>query len=95
MSGRARVATRTSAGLVLLALLMACGGSSSDGPSTPTPTPTPTPPPGGAFDYNGITHVSWWHDQYGYTGATASRSALAATANTEASGSKGAPATSP
>ena len=77
MSARARAATRASAGLALLALLMACGGSSSDGPSTPTPTPTP--PPIGAFDYNGITHVSWWHDQYGYTGATASRSALAAT----------------
>jgi len=77
VSGRARVATRVDAALALLALLMACGGSSSDGPSTPDPTPTP--PPGGAFDYNGITHVSWWHDQYGYGEATASRSALAAT----------------
>jgi hypothetical protein len=63
------------AGVFPLALLMACGGSSSEGPSTPTPTPTP----GGTFDYNGITHVSWWHDQYGYSEATASRNALAAT----------------
>jgi hypothetical protein len=58
---------------------MACGGSSSDGPSTPTATPTP--PPGGAFDYNGITHVSWWHDQYGDAEAMNSRNALAATGN--------------
>jgi hypothetical protein len=65
------------AGLVVL--LMACGGSS--GPTDPDPGPTPTPPPpsGGAFDYNGITHVSWWHDQYGSAEGSASRQALAAT----------------
>jgi hypothetical protein len=53
---------------------MACGGSSS-GPSTPTPTP----PSGGVFEYNGITHVSWWHDEYGRPEARSSRGALAAT----------------
>lgn len=55
---------------------MACGGSSS-GPSTPTPTSAP--PSGGAFEYNGITHVSWWHDQYGRPAGSSSRDALAGT----------------
>ena len=44
------------------------------------PTPTATPPPGGAgFTYNGVTHVSWWHDEYGTPAASDSRRALAAT----------------
>jgi hypothetical protein len=39
-----------------------------------------TPRPGGAgFTYNGISHVSWWHDEYGYPAASDSRRALAAT----------------
>ncbi len=74
MSARVRHTT----GAALLVLLMACGGSSS-GPTDQEPAPGPTPPAGGAFDYNGITHVSWWHDQYGDAEATASRKALAAT----------------
>ncbi len=58
-----------------LALLVACGGGG--GPSQPTPTATP--PPGGTFEYAGITHVSWWHDEYSSPAATTSRSALEAT----------------
>jgi len=63
-------------GLGLAGALMACGGSSS-GPSDPSPIPAPTAPAGGAFDYNGVTHVSWWHDAYSQSGATAARGALA------------------
>lgn len=33
----------------------------------------------GGFEYYGITHVSWWFDEYGYPGATSSRDELAAT----------------
>ena len=33
----------------------------------------------GGFEYHGITHVSWWFDEYGYAGATASRQDMAAT----------------
>ena len=61
--------------LPVLALLSACGGGS---PSSPPPAVTP--PPGGAgFTYNGVTHVSWWHDEYGYAAASSSRRALAET----------------
>jgi len=68
--------------LVAIALLVSCGGDSS--PSAPAATPTPpltapTTDPGGAFEYDGLTHVSWWHDQYGSTDATVSRQALADT----------------
>jgi hypothetical protein len=63
------------AAIALLALLAACGG----GGSPSTPTPTATPPPGGAFAYDGITHVSWWHDEYGYASGTDARRALAGT----------------
>jgi len=72
MSGGARVAAAA-----LVASLAACGGSSS-GPS-PTPSPSTTASPAGHFDYNGITHVSWWHDEYGYAAGTESRRALAGT----------------
>ena len=32
----------------------------------------------GGFDFYGITHVSWWFDEYGSAAATASRDDLAA-----------------
>jgi hypothetical protein len=54
--------------------LVACGSSSS----APTPVPSATPPATAVFDYNGITHVSWWHDEYGYPAGSDSRRALAA-----------------
>jgi hypothetical protein len=58
-------------------MLSGCGGG---GGSPSSPAPTVTPPPGGAgFTYNGITHVSWWHDEYGSPAASDSRRALAAT----------------
>jgi hypothetical protein len=66
---------RAAAAAGALALLAACGGGESPAP----PAPTTTPPPGGTFEYGGITHVSWWHDEYGNPAATTSRSALAAT----------------
>jgi hypothetical protein len=65
----------------LLALVVVCGacGGSSSNPSGPSPAPTPPPPAAGAFEYNGLTHVSWWYDEYASAEASASRSALAAT----------------
>ena len=45
----------------------------------PDRTPEPVAPAGGGFDYSGVTHVSWWHDEYGYPVASDSRRALAAT----------------
>lgn len=69
---------KASSGMAVIAFaaaLVACGGSSgSSGPST-----TATPSPSARFDYNGLTHVSWWHDEYLYSDATAARRALAAT----------------
>jgi hypothetical protein len=53
---------------------LACGSSSA-----PSPVPSATPPATVVFEYNGITHVSWWHDEYGYASGTESRRALAAT----------------
>ena len=59
--------------IALAGVLAACGGSSA-------PSPVTSPSPSSArFDYNGLTHVSWWHDEYLYSGATVSRRALAAT----------------
>jgi len=60
----------------LISLLAGCGGG---GGSPSTPTPTATPPPSARFEYNGMTHVSWWHDEYGTPAASDSRRALAAT----------------
>jgi hypothetical protein len=59
----------------LVGLLAACGGSSGG----PSPAPTPTPPAGRVFEYNGVTHVSWWHDEYGYPAGGDARRTLAAT----------------
>lgn len=53
--------------------LSACGGGG--GPTAPA-SPTPE---AARFDYQGATHVSWWHDEYGDPGASDSRRALAAT----------------
>jgi len=63
-------------------VLAACGSESPPGAPTPSPTPpitAPTPGPAGAFEYDGLTHVSWWHDQYGSAEGSVSRQALAAT----------------
>jgi hypothetical protein len=35
--------------------------------------------PSGAFDYRGLDHVSWWHDEYASAMGTTSRQALAGT----------------
>ena len=60
--------------LAAFGLLVAqCGGSS---PGSPTPSPSPS---AGRFAYNGLTHVSWWHDEYQYPGAGTARQELAAT----------------
>jgi hypothetical protein len=59
--------------LALLTISAACGGGGS--PSAP-PSPTPSPL---RFEYGGMHHVSWWHDEYGYPAASDSRRALAAT----------------
>lgn len=53
--------------------LLACGLSAACGsPDAPSPTPGPQ----GRFAVNGITHVSWWHDEYETADAAASRRAL-------------------
>jgi hypothetical protein len=65
----------TPATFVGLALLLAqCGGSSPG-----SPTPSPSSAPDGRFAYNGLTHVSWWHDEYQYAEASTARQELAAT----------------
>jgi hypothetical protein len=46
---------------------------------TAGPTPAPSPTQGSGFDYAGLTHVSWWHDQYLGPEAMFSREALAST----------------
>jgi hypothetical protein len=65
---------RLSLGLAVATCLGGCGDGSS-----PTAPASPTPPPAARFDLNGVTHVSWWHDEYGYPAASDSRRALAAT----------------
>ena len=55
----------------LAGALAACGSSDA-------PAPSPSPPPG-RFAYNGIDHVSFWHDEYQYPEATTSRRELADT----------------
>jgi len=59
-----------------VALLAGCGGPST--PATPTPTPTPLPPLG-AFQYQGITHVSWQPGEYQTGAGTTAQEELAGT----------------
>jgi hypothetical protein len=63
--------TAARAALVALPLvaLLACGGDSM--PMAPDKST--------AFAYNGLTHVSWWHDQYLGSDASDARAGLAAT----------------
>lgn len=63
---------RRTASAALLALVAAACGGGGD-PVRPRPSGP------AAFDFHGITHVSWWHDEYGSAEATVSRSALAGT----------------
>lgn len=65
---------RQIAGTLALAAL-GCGSAPS-GPASPTPIPGPRVGPSG-FEYNGVTHVSWWHDEYLGSEASISRDALA------------------
>jgi hypothetical protein len=46
--------------------------------ATQTAVPMPAPAQTG-FEYNGICHVSWWYDEYGYPAAYNSRSAMVST----------------
>jgi hypothetical protein len=62
---------------VLCVLSVGCGGGGSA--SSPTPEPGPTPSLSGVFEYEGITHVSWWFDEYQGASGTNSRQALNAT----------------
>jgi hypothetical protein len=57
--------------LVLVLLLLAC--------ASPDPDPPPDPASRSGFAYRGVTHVSWWHDEYGYDEAPASRAQIAST----------------
>ena len=45
----------------------------------PQPSAGPSSPAGSGFDYRAIDHVSWWHDGYLQSDATAARAGLAAT----------------
>jgi hypothetical protein len=67
--------TARGAAVALASLLAACGGSAPDSPTPPTPSPSSP----GRFVYNGLTHVSWWHDEYQYGDAATARQELAAT----------------
>ena len=50
-----------------LLLLVACGSPESD------------PVPRSGFAYRGVTHVSWWHDEYAYSDGAVSRAQIAST----------------
>ncbi len=58
------------AAVLLCSALLACG--SPGGPSLVPSAPMP-------FPLSGLTHVSWWHDEYQTADASASRRELAAT----------------
>jgi hypothetical protein len=62
--------------LALGLLAVHCGGSGPGSPTSPSPTPPSAP---ARFAYNGLTHVSWWHDQYQYGEAAVARQELAGT----------------
>jgi serralysin len=59
---------------LFVALTLTACGSTGGGPSDPA-----TPAPTGRFLYNGLDHVSWWHDEYLSAEASSSRRALATT----------------
>lgn len=59
-------------GACLLAVAQACGTAGPEAPDGGSGPP-------GRFEYNGLTHVSWWHDEYLAPGAEAARAQLADT----------------
>lgn len=61
---------------IFVTLFVGCGGG---GDSAPSPTPEPAPSLSGVFEYEGITHVSWWFDEYQGAAGASSRQALDAT----------------
>jgi hypothetical protein len=66
--------------LALVAVVVACGGGGGGAKPTATPAPAVVRPTGPApFEIHGMTHVSWWHDEYGYATASTSRAAFVAT----------------
>ncbi len=69
---------RRSALVALGVSTLACGSSQPGQPSA-GPSASPDPSSRSGFTYRGLTHVSWWHDEYLYDGARLSREQLAAT----------------
>ncbi|HET7293328.1 MAG TPA: hypothetical protein VFM88_12955 [Vicinamibacteria bacterium] len=61
-----------------LAALLACALAACGSSDSPTPSPSPSSSPS-RFEFNGINHVSFWHDEYQYPDAGVSRRELAAT----------------
>lgn len=79
---RRALSVRRAALLAVGALSLGCGSGAPDVPSpgsSPAPSATPDPSSRSGFTYRGLTHVSWWHDEYQYPGARLSREQLAAT----------------
>jgi len=62
----------------LLPVLGGCGGASPSAPPEPSPGPGADPSSPSGFAYRGVTHVSWWHDEYQYAAGAESRERLAA-----------------
>jgi hypothetical protein len=65
------VTRRAAAAAALLASLSACG--------SPEPAPERDPSSRSGFAYRGVTHVSWWHDEYAGGDGAPSRARIAAT----------------
>jgi hypothetical protein len=63
----------SASGPALALALAACGSPN------PQPTPTPDPASRSGFSYRGVTHVSWWHDEYASAEASVARAQLAST----------------